>query len=107
MERYGVKCSRPIEIGKLSTAGYMLISYIEGNDAADELPRYAVNDQFKIGIDAGIELKKMHQYNAPKHVSSWYERKVNKHRRCMDQYMNCGVRVRNDDKIMAFIEQKN
>ncbi|WP_229106804.1 aminoglycoside phosphotransferase family protein [Paenibacillus sp. 1001270B_150601_E10] len=105
MERYGVKCSRPIDIGRLSTAGYMLISYIEGNDAADELPRYAESDQFKIGFDAGIELRKMHQYTAPKHVSSWYERKVIKHRRYMDQYMNCGVRVRNDDKIMAFIEQ--
>lgn len=47
----------------------------------------------------------MHQYFAPKHISPWYERKATKHQRYMDEYLNGGVRVRHDDKIISFIEQ--
>ncbi|GIO40779.1 aminoglycoside phosphotransferase family protein [Paenibacillus apis] len=105
MQRYDVECSRPLEIGKSSTAGYMLVSFIEGHDAMDELPKYSVSEQLNIGFEAGVELRKMHQYIAPNHVSPWFERKVNKHTRYIGQYLTCGVRVRNDEKIISFIDQ--
>lgn len=105
MQKYDVKCSRPLEIGKLSNAGYMLVSFIEGHDAMDELPKYSESEQLSIGIEAGAELRKMHQYVAPEHISPWFDRKVDKHRRYIEQYLTCGVRVRNDEKIMSFIDQ--
>lgn len=39
MEKHDVKCSRPIEIGVLpeQELGYMIVSFIEGNEASEEL----------------------------------------------------------------------
>lgn len=104
MEMLGVNCSKPVEIGKLSTAGYMLFSYIDGMDATDELPSCSESEQYAIGLEAGEELRKINQLPAPSDVPPWFERKAAKHKRYIEQYLSCGVRVKNDDRIMSFIE---
>ncbi|QFF98967.1 aminoglycoside phosphotransferase family protein [Psychrobacillus glaciei] len=104
MQDYNVMCSRPITIGEIGNQGYMITTYIEGKDAEEEIRNYTDQEQFSIGIEAGKELKKMHQYVAPNHVSSWYSRKVEKHKKYMDAYLKCGVKVKNDQKIMDFID---
>jgi aminoglycoside phosphotransferase (APT) family kinase protein len=105
MEGYNVNCSKPIEIGKITNNGYMLTSYLEGTDAQEELPHYSDGEQFKIGIDAGQELRKMHQYVAPNYISSWYSRKVEKHKKYIDAYLACHIRIKNDEQIMKFIDE--
>ncbi|WP_391122247.1 aminoglycoside phosphotransferase family protein [Psychrobacillus sp. L3] len=105
MQIYNVMCSRPISIGKIGNQGYMITTYIEGKDAEEEIRNYSDLEQFNIGRRAGEELKKMHQCVAPTHVSSWYSRKVKKHKRYIDAYIECGVKVKNDQKIMDFIDQ--
>jgi aminoglycoside phosphotransferase (APT) family kinase protein len=64
MEKYEVKCSKTLAFGEIITLnkGYMLVSYIEGEDAAEELPSYTEEQQFQIGVDAGQELLKI-MYN--------------------------------------------
>lgn len=107
MKELGVICSQPIEIGKLETlqSGYMILTFIEGNDAREELPQYTENEQFVIGVEAGKELLKMHQYKAPEHIPPWYERKVKKHRSYLEAYKACGVKVKEDKKVISFIEE--
>ncbi|MFF2752897.1 aminoglycoside phosphotransferase family protein [Psychrobacillus sp. NPDC058041] len=105
MQDYNVTCSRPISIGELENRGYMITTYLEGKDAEEEIGNYSDLEQFNIGMRAGEELRKMHQYAAPTHVSSWYSRKVEKHKRYIDAYIECGVKVKNDQKIMDFIDQ--
>jgi aminoglycoside phosphotransferase (APT) family kinase protein len=105
MQDYNINCSKPIRIGKMSNNGYMLTSYIEGIDAQEELPNYSDAEQFQIGSNAGKELRKMHQYSAPKHISPWYSRKVEKHQKYIDAYITCDVRIKNDKEIMQFIEE--
>jgi aminoglycoside phosphotransferase (APT) family kinase protein len=105
MQDYNVTCSQPISIGEVENRGYMITSYIEGNDAEDEIPKYLDQEQFNIGIEAGKELRKMHQYAAPNHVSSWYQRKVEKHKKYIDAYLSCEIKVKNDQKIINFIDE--
>ncbi|WP_096185761.1 aminoglycoside phosphotransferase family protein [Evansella halocellulosilytica] len=105
MQDYNVTCSQPISIGQVGNRGYMITSYIEGKDAEEEISKYSDQDQFDIGIEAGKELKKMHQYAAPNHIPSWYLRKVDKHKKYIDAYLACDVKVKNDQKIMSFIEE--
>lgn len=105
MQDYNVTCSRPISIGELENQGYMITTYIEGKDAEEEIQNYSDLEQFNIGMRAGEELRKMHQYAAPTHVTSWYSRKVEKHKRYIDAYKECSVKVKNDQKIMDFIDQ--
>jgi aminoglycoside phosphotransferase (APT) family kinase protein len=105
MQDYNVTCSQPISIGEVGNRGYMITSYIEGKDAEDEISKYSDQEQFNIGIDAGKELRKMHQFAAPNHISSWYSRKVEKHKKYIDAYLTCEVKVKNDQKIMNFIDE--
>lgn len=105
MQDYHVTCSQPISIGEVANRGYMITSYIEGKDAEDEISKYSDQEQYNTGIDAGKELRKMHQLSAPDYISSWYSRKVEKHKKYIDAYLECEVKVKNDHKIMDFIDE--
>ncbi|PYZ94902.1 aminoglycoside phosphotransferase [Salipaludibacillus keqinensis] len=105
MQDYHVTCSQPISIGEVGNRGYMITSYIEGKDAEDEILKYSDQEQFNVGIEAGKELRKMHQLSAPDHISSWYSRKVEKHRKYINAYLACGVKIKNDQKIINFIDE--
>jgi aminoglycoside phosphotransferase (APT) family kinase protein len=109
MERHGVKCSRPIEIGVLPDQGlgYMIVSYIEGNEASDELPLLTAKEQFDIGIQSGLELLKIHQVSCPDNgVKSWHERMAVKHHRYRMEYAKCGVVIDNEAMLLSFIDDK-
>jgi len=105
MQELGIRCLRPIQIGRITNRGYLITSYIEGEDAQEELPLYSETEQYQIGFQAGQELRKMHHYEAPQHISSWYERKVEKHRNYIQAYFKGDQRVKNDHKIIRFIEE--
>ncbi|WP_077622526.1 aminoglycoside phosphotransferase family protein [Sediminibacillus massiliensis] len=105
MQDYQVACSKPISLGEVGSRGYMITSYIEGKDAEDEISKYSDQEQFNIGFKAGRELRKMHQLAAPDHIPSWYSRKLEKHRKYINAYLKCEIKVENDQKIMCFIDQ--
>lgn len=106
MKELDVKCSRPIEFGSLAEdgIGYMILTYIEGTDASEELPKCSQHIQYQIGLESGSELRKIHQYAAPNHVSPWYDRKVSKHKRYIEEYFNTDVRIQDDEKIISYID---
>lgn len=58
-----VKYNKPIHINKLvknnSAICYSLFSFIEGTDAEKTLTNYTNEMQYKIGFEAGIDLKKI------------------------------------------------
>jgi aminoglycoside phosphotransferase (APT) family kinase protein len=103
---YGVKCSKPLAYGKLpnSNQGYMLLTYIEGSDSSEELPKLTETEQYQIGFETGKELLKMHHLKSPADTSPWYERKIEKHRSLMDEYALLKVPFKQDSKIITFIE---
>ncbi|WP_233208640.1 aminoglycoside phosphotransferase family protein [Planomicrobium sp. MB-3u-38] len=105
MQDYGVASLKPIAIGKTMEKGYMITSYIEGNDAGEEISAYSEQEQYDLGIAAGKELKKMHQYAAPETIAPWHSRKIEKHRKYLDAYLSCGIKVKNDKQIMDFIDE--
>ncbi|QKS70300.1 aminoglycoside phosphotransferase family protein [Paenalkalicoccus suaedae] len=105
MQEYKITCSQPILIGEVEGQGYSVTSYLDGNDAEDEISTYSEVEQYKLGLRAGEELRRMHQLEAPPDISSWYERKVEKHQRYIEAYLACDVKVQNDHTIMEFIDQ--
>ena len=52
----------------------------------------------------GHELRKMHSWEAPPDIEPWYGRKLAKHDRYLAQYKAGEVRINDDAKIIAFIE---
>lgn len=106
MEAQNVNCSRPVEIGTAPELGigYILATYIEGNDAADELPGLSEEEQYRIGETAGLELCKITQVHCPHPLPSWEERVIAKHRRYREKYAACGVRAYHEPELLAFID---
>ena len=105
MNNLEVKCSKPIHIGEFKEKGVMVTSYLNGVDAEEYLPQCSEEEQFAIGVEAGKQLKKMHQLNAPNNMSSWYDRKLRKHQNYMDAYFRNGIKIENDEKVIQFIEE--
>ncbi len=101
-----VKCSLPIAMGRLEELGlgYMLLSYIEGGDAIDELPALSVSRQYEIGLQAGAELRKINRIEAPPPIEPWENRVLAKYRRYREGYEQSGVKVAFEEKLLAFIE---
>lgn len=108
LEKHDVKCSRPIEIGVLpeQELGYMIVSFLEGNEASEELPLLTEEEQFRVGLQAGFELKKMHQDICPDKMKPWDERMLAKHHRYRMEYAACGVSIHNEGKLLSFIDEK-
>ncbi|MFS0870457.1 aminoglycoside phosphotransferase family protein [Paenibacillus xylanilyticus] len=105
MKKLGVRCPLPISMGRLDEEnGYMLLSYIEGEDASEALPRMNQQSQWAIGMEAGAELRKIHQFKVENQAESWYIRKGRKHQRYIEKYRQCPIKMKHDQKLLSFIE---
>ncbi|MED2605015.1 aminoglycoside phosphotransferase family protein, partial [Bacillus thuringiensis] len=60
---------------------------------------------YDIGIEAGKDLAKMHTYEAPNDILPWHERAMKKHSKYVEAYKTCGIKIKNDDKIIKFIDE--
>ncbi|MCY9660695.1 aminoglycoside phosphotransferase family protein [Paenibacillus chondroitinus] len=100
----GVKTSRPIEFGSIEALDicYMILSYVEGEDASEILPSLSSDEQYQIGVEAGKELRVMHEIAAPV-MESWHDRRLLKHNRQYESYRNSGVKLPEEDAILSFI----
>jgi aminoglycoside phosphotransferase (APT) family kinase protein len=107
LKRYNVKYSEPLEFGVIEDANlcYMVLHFLEGEDAEQLLPTYTEEEQYQIGLEAGKELRKMHMYSAPLHIASWNLRQLEKCQRYVDAYKQCGISIKNDEQIIGFLEE--
>ncbi|GGN90974.1 phosphotransferase family protein [Saccharibacillus kuerlensis] len=76
-----VNCSRPIAIGLWEPEGihFLLVSYIEGEDAGQALLSSSKPQQLRIGMQAGEALRRIASYEAPEEAEKWsddYGRKI-------------------------------
>ncbi|WHY56016.1 aminoglycoside phosphotransferase family protein [Peribacillus simplex] len=107
MKQFNVQSSQPIDIGIIEAlnAGYNIYSYIDGVDAKEAIHTLKEEEQYKIGMEAGIQLSRMHLYEAPSTVKAWYDLVMDKHYRYLNAYKSCGIKIKNDEKIIDFIEK--
>ncbi len=107
IETLQVKMSRPILIASNENEGvcFQLVSYIEGQDALESLKDYSLDTQYKIGLEAGRELKKMHYLKAPSAYKDWYEIKVNKNARYVEAYKTLGIKIKGEENIINFMNK--
>lgn len=103
----GVKCSSPIEIGilKENSMAYMLLSFIDGIDGEKSVLKLNTREQYTLGIEAGVELRKINSVEAPPTSPDWNQRKLAKHERYLSKYWDGDIRIEHDKKIERFIEE--
>ncbi|WP_238933686.1 phosphotransferase family protein [Brevibacillus choshinensis] len=106
LKKMEVKASLPMEQAVLEESNhcYMVLSYLEGEDAKDALPVLSLEEQYEIGRVAGTQLAAMHTICAEASVPEWEERCLLKHERYVEAYYNCGYRIPQAEKILTFIE---
>ncbi|MFO1442574.1 phosphotransferase [Bacillus sp. Bva_UNVM-123] len=107
LHKMQVNSPKPIKIGEVAELEkcYYLLSYIEGEDARDLLPFYRNIVQYEIGLEAGADLKKINSIHAPISIGPWYERKMKKYKAYLETYKTCGIKIKEDHKLIAFIDK--
>ena len=61
------------DVGIYGDKTYMILDYINGENGEEALPLKSEKDQYKIGIQVGKTLKKIHSFSAPANFPSWEE----------------------------------
>lgn len=104
IEAYETKAIKAIEIGKTNGYGYLITTFIEGNDVEQELGILTENEQYQLGFQSGEELLHLHSIQAPSNMGSWYDRKSLKHKKYVAAYKAGPIKIDQDEKILLFIE---
>jgi len=109
IHNHGVQCPEAVEIGRLDdlSISYYILTYIDGDEATEVLPKLPHNIQHQIGVSAGIDLRQMHTFPAPTWIRPWSKRCIEKFNKYVEVYRNCGVRLRHDDFILSLVERNS
>ncbi|QNO16004.1 phosphotransferase [Alkalicella caledoniensis] len=107
VSKMGFDMSMPLRFGVCGDGrkAYMLLTWVKGEDAIEVLPRLDENLQYKLGLQGGKILKKIHSISAPSGLESWeitHKRKID---RVITKYLNCGVKIQNHDAIINYIRE--
>lgn len=103
----GVPMSRPLYVG-LCQAGQKvcsLLSWCEGVDAEEKLPKLSSDKQYRLGFDAGRHLNTLHTLPAPAGSENWALRFGRKTDRRITAYKACGITFDGDQMILQYLEK--
>lgn len=103
--KLGLEMSQPIGFGTCAngTKVYTLLSWIEGQSSEVALPLLNTQEQHDLGVAAGTILRRVHSISAPEGQLDWEARMLTKIKRRTTQYLGCGYRVPNEERLMWFI----
>lgn len=103
--KLGIHMSMPKEFGICNEGKsvYMLLSWIEGNDLESVLPHLSDEEQYLLGRQAGVILKKIHSINvAPVDVPN--TTKKDKKLLQLSRYEESNVRIENDEIAIKYVK---
>lgn len=103
--KLGIHMSMPKEFGICNEGKsvYMLFSWIEGNDLESVLPHLSDEEQYLLGRQAGVILKKIHSINvAPVDVPN--TTKKDKNLLQLSRYEESNVRIENDEIAIKYVK---
>lgn len=106
-EKRGIQTSVPVDFGIIEPLNicYMIVRYIEGEEALGVLPILTVREQYEIGFEAGLELRALHTIPAPPAPHTWYEAASAKHQRYSDAYKRLNIQLEYGGCAGQFIDE--
>lgn len=107
LSKFNINISVPVDFGICNNGNmvYILLGWLEGEDALEVLPTLDEAKQYQIGIKAGQILKKIHSIKPKQKLPSWesiYQRKIDI---AIDAYRRCGYKIKNEKIIIDFIRE--
>lgn len=97
--------SRPLAQGVCSEGIYTLWSWVEGIDAEEQITAMLESQQYRLGLEAGALLRRIHVLPAPPELEPWHLRFGRKIDRKLQQYADCPVHYHDGGQIVDFIRQ--
>ena len=108
IEKLDINCSRPVEFGKLDEENiYMILTYLEGESCEDVLPRLTNEEAYKLGIEAGQVLQKLHNIPVDTSNMSWKEKYKEKIPRKIKALKECKYKLPLEDFLIDYFISKS
>ena len=108
IEKLDINCSRPVEFGKLDEENiYMILTYLEGESCEDVLPRLTDEEAYKLGIEAGQVLQKLHNIPVDTSNMSWKEKYKEKIPRKIKALKECKYKLPLEDFLIDYFISKS
>ena len=104
-ESLGVSMCKPIEFGICEEGVYFIQSWIEGEDAEEFIETLNEDEQYKYGVIAGKELRKIHSIEAPKDLESWEVKFNKKIDRKIKMYDECHLKYEKGNLFIEYINK--
>lgn len=103
----GITMSKPLDFGVCSNGKsvYLLLTWVEGEDAETALPRISEREQYNLGLKAGQILQKIHTIPAAGNQEGWADRYKRKIEQKIRAYRDCSVKLDNDAEFIRFLEK--
>lgn len=105
IERLGLNCSRPIEFGTMADGTvYTLLSYLEGEDGETAVAALTDEAAYRLGVEAGQCLRKLHSVGIPPQERTWWDRYLEKMPRKLAALNACEYKLPMQDMILDYYE---
>ena len=101
----GVPMCEPVACGECGEGAYMLLGWVEGEDAEEALARMDADAQYAMGCEAGRILQKIHAVPAPEDAQPWETRYNRKLERKIAMYRECPVQYEGAERFIEYIEE--
>ena len=104
LKNQDIPMCNPVEFGVCREGVYILLSWIEGEDAEGVIPLMPEADQYNMGFRSGEILRRIHTIPAPDTQEDWYARFIRKTNIKIQKYKECPLRFKGDGRIIEYIE---
>ena len=99
----GFPMSRPIEFGVRDDQVYMLLSWVDGEDLETVLPRLSEAEQYRLGREAGLILKKIHSIPVEPENQLKQTKRVRRLWQ-LSQYEESQLRLADDETAVQYVK---
>ena len=101
----GVPMCEPLECGESEDGFFTLQGWVEGEDAEECVPAMAEAQQYALGLESGVILKRIHSIPAPEGAEDWETRFNAKIDRKVKSYEECPVKLEGAEAFLTCLSQ--
>ncbi|TCT17195.1 aminoglycoside phosphotransferase (APT) family kinase protein [Natranaerovirga pectinivora] len=107
LDELPVIMSRPLAFDVCNDGNdvYTLFTWVDGKDAERIIPMLSDIEQYKIGVQAGEILRKIHETKVRHNLPEWSHRFNNKINRKIAAYEACSIKFEGSDSIINYINE--
>lgn len=107
VSKLDILSSKPISFGKLNNNEiYMIMTYIEGEDAEEYIKKVTDIEAYNLGVKAGRILKELHKIEVPYEEINWNNKYQEKMQKKFKIAKECPRKIKDLDLLIDYI-QKN